>query len=61
MPDEQIDRVIRSVEANKGVLTNVLAKEVPALKHDGVWEAIVGAMKEAFQDDDAIVKYRPAR
>ncbi len=44
MPDAQIDRVIRSIEANKGALTNVLAKEIPALARDGVWEAIVAAL-----------------
>jgi hypothetical protein len=48
MPDAQIDRVIRSIEANKGVLSNVLVKEIPALSQGGVWDAIVAALKEAF-------------
>lgn len=49
MPDAQIDRVIRSIEANKGVLTNVLAKEIPILRNDGLWEAIVEALKKALK------------
>jgi len=31
MPDIQADRIIRSVEENKGKLSNVLAKELPLL------------------------------
>lgn len=50
MPDAQIDRVIRSIEANKGALTNVLANEIPALSQEGLWEEIVAALKNAFQD-----------
>ncbi|HSV81894.1 MAG TPA: Fic family protein [Ramlibacter sp.] len=63
MPDAQIDRVIRSIEVNKGALSNPLAKEIPALAQDGVWEAIVAALKEAFQDapaEDTAARYRPA-
>lgn len=62
MPDAQIDRVIRSIEVNNGVLTNVLAKEMPVLGHEGVWDAIVGALKEARQDapaEDITAKHRP--
>lgn len=44
MPDMQIDRVIRSVQANQGKLSNVLAKEMPVLSEPGVWEAIVEAV-----------------
>ncbi|MDO8278803.1 MAG: Fic family protein [Burkholderiaceae bacterium] len=51
MPDAQIDRVIRSIEANKGVLTHVLAKEIPALGKEGVWDAVVSALKASFQSD----------
>jgi hypothetical protein len=43
MPDLQIDRVIRSVEANQGKLSNVLAKEIPLLAEPGLWTAIVEA------------------
>ena len=63
MPDAQIDRVIRSIEANKGVLTTALAKEIPALGHEGVWESIVRALRETFLDtpaEDAAAKYRQA-
>lgn len=48
MPNMQIDRVIRSVEANQGKLSNVLAKEIPALSEPGLWEAIVKAIGVAF-------------
>jgi Fic family protein len=50
MPDAQIDRVIRSIEANNGVLTSALAKEIPALSQEAVWNAVKEALKEAFQD-----------
>lgn len=48
MPDLQIDRVIRSVEANQGKLSNVLTKEMPLLAEPGIWEAIVEAVARAF-------------
>lgn len=60
MPDMQIDRVIRAVEANQVKLSNVLANEIPALQEDGVWQAIRQAIEEAFQDGprgDAVGKY----
>ena len=44
MPDIQADRIIRSVEENKGKLSNVLAKELPLLAEPGLWEAIVEAI-----------------
>ena len=50
MPDMQIDRVIRSVQANQGKLSNVLANEMPVLSEPGVWEAIV----------DVVIAGRPA-
>jgi len=50
MPDVQIDRVIRSVEASQGQLSNVLSREMPALREEGVWDDIVQAVKGAFQD-----------
>ena len=48
MPDMQIDRVIRSVDANQGKLSKVLAKEMPLLAEPDVWEAIVQAVERAF-------------
>ncbi len=48
MPDMQIDRIIRSVEANQGQLSNVLSKEVPLLAEPGIWEAILQAVERAF-------------
>jgi hypothetical protein len=50
MPDMQVDRVIRSVQANHGKLSNVLAKEIQILTEPGVWEAIVQAIEIAFQN-----------
>lgn len=49
MPNMQIDRMIRSVEVNRGKLSNALAKEIPALTKPGLWEAIVNAITAAFQ------------
>ena len=46
MPDMQIDRIVRSVNANQGKLSNVLLKEVPLLAEPGVWEAIVQAVSK---------------
>ena len=58
------DRVIRSIEANNGVLTTALAREIPALSREAVWNAVKAALKEAFQDGpsgDIVGKYRPQR
>ena len=49
MPDMQIDRIIRSVEANQGNLSNVLAKEMPLLAEPVIWDAIVQAVARAFE------------
>jgi hypothetical protein len=48
MPDQQADRVLRSVEQNKGELNNVLAKEMPVLREPGVWAEIVEAVSRVF-------------
>ena len=48
MPDMQIDRVIRSVDANQGKLSKVLAQEMPLLAEPDVWEAIDQAVERAF-------------
>ena len=50
IPDMQIDRLIRSVEANQGKLSNVLSKEMPALAEPGVWDAIVKAIRNSFRE-----------
>lgn len=49
MPDVQLDRVIRSVQNNQGQLSGVLAKEIPALQGEGVWEAVRQAVQHAFR------------
>jgi hypothetical protein len=66
MPDQQADRVIRSIEQNQGVLTNALAKEMPILKEPDVWSAMVDATSRAFRedppiDDSVVDRYRPGR
>ena len=40
-------RVIRSVEANQGALSNVLAMEMPVLSEPGVRDAIVEAVRRS--------------
>jgi hypothetical protein len=48
MPDHQADRVLRSIEQNRGELSNVLAKEMPILREPGVWASIIEATQRAF-------------
>ena len=51
MPDHQADRVLRSIEQNKGELSNVLAREIPVLQEPGIWPAIVEAVSDAFREN----------
>lgn len=48
MPDPQADRVLRSIEQNRGVLSRVLAKEIPVLAMPGVWDEVVQAVADVF-------------
>jgi hypothetical protein len=48
MPDMQIDRIIRSAQANQSELSNVLCKEMPQLAEPGVWGNFVEAVRRAF-------------
>jgi len=50
MPDVQADRVVRSVEQNRGELTSKLARELPELASEAVWEELVKAVRQAFDD-----------
>ena len=52
MPDVQVDRVIRSVQANQGKLSNVLSDEMPLLADPKVWDAIVRVITDAFKNVD---------
>lgn len=64
MPDAQIDRIIRSIDAGKGVLTHALTKEIPALENDGVWDRVVAAVKSSFGDTPSgpmAIRYGPGR
>jgi hypothetical protein len=49
MPDAQIDRVIRSVQANQGKLSHVLRDEMPLLDDPKVWDAIVQVITDSFK------------
>ncbi len=64
MPDHQVDRLLRSIEQNKGVLSNVLAREMPVLAKDGVWQLILEAVENAHItegpiDANVVEQYRP--
>ncbi|WP_243458983.1 Fic family protein [Pseudomonas sp. OA65] len=66
MFDQQADRVLRSIEQNRGELSNVLAKEMPVLQQVGVWAEIVDAVSRAFAQDGGagaavIDRYRPGK
>lgn len=50
MPDAQVDRVIRSIDVNQGKLTGSLAKEIPQVSSPDIWQAILAAVKTAFED-----------
>jgi len=47
MPDQQANRILRSLEQNQGKLSHALAKEIPILGQDGVWAEIVTAVSQA--------------
>lgn len=64
MPDVQIDRLIRSIEVNKGALTGALLKELPILEDQEVWKSLVQAVNRAFAvgpQSDAADKYNGAK
>ncbi|MBP6018408.1 MAG: Fic family protein [Burkholderiaceae bacterium] len=50
MPDHQADRLLRSIEQNRGELSNALAKEMPVLLEPKVWAAIVEAVSQALYE-----------
>lgn len=49
MPDQQVDRVIRSIEQNNGVLSGVLAKEIPYLARPGIWAQVCEGVRASFR------------
>lgn len=66
MPDSQADRVLRSIQQNRGELSNVLAKEMPILKEPGIWAALTEAVALVFKeieltDQQTIGRYHPSR
>lgn len=54
MPDQQADRVLRSIEQNNGELSNALAKQMPVLSEPGVWAEIIEAVSQAFQKNQSV-------
>ena len=52
-PDNDIDRIIRSVRDNGGKVSNKLAKEFPALADEGTAAELVAALQTVFQDTPA--------
>lgn len=65
MPDQQADRLLRSLEQNEGRLSAVLAKEMPVLERPGIWEAITQAVSLAYRghneplNNGVLSRYRP--
>lgn len=66
MPDQQADRVLRSIEQNNGELNNALAKQMPILSEPSVWAEIIEVVSQAFQEDlpadsHILDRYHPSR
>ncbi|NYT76954.1 Fic family protein [Alcaligenaceae bacterium] len=66
MPDQQADRVLRSIEQNNGALSNALVKQMPILSEPGVWAEIVEAVSQVFLerrplDSHILDRYQPSR
>ena len=60
MPDAQLDRVIRSIQSNKGELSRALRREIPILEQPELWEEIVQVVRRSFEvgpQRDAADKY----
>jgi hypothetical protein len=54
MPDQQADRLLRSIEQNEGKLSNVLAKEMPVLARPDIWAAIIEAVAQSVRGEEPI-------
>ncbi|WP_176471519.1 hypothetical protein [Pseudomonas sp. Irchel s3h14] len=54
MPDQQADRLLRSIEQNEGTLSNVLAKEMPVLARPDIWAAIIEAVAQSVRGEEPI-------
>ncbi len=66
MPDQQADRILRSIDQNNGKLSNALARQMPILSKPGIWEEIVSGVSEAFREDlpadsHVLDRYHPSR
>src|SRR3546814_5244127 len=51
MPDQQADRVLRSIEQNNGELGNALVRQMPILSEPGVWAEIIESVSLIFQKE----------
>lgn len=51
MPDHYAERIIRSIQENRGKLSNKLAKEYEFLQHNHIWQQMVDVIQAIFQDD----------
>ena len=63
MPDAQIDRLIRSVQNNRGELSGALRRELPVFEDPVLWAAVVEAVHRSFErgpKSDAADKYAGA-
>lgn len=54
MPDQQADRLLRSIEQNEGKLSNVLAKEMPVLARPDIWAAIIEAVAQSVRGEEPV-------
>ena len=64
MPDAKIDRVIRSVQSNRGDLSGVLRRELPIFEDSALWAAVVEAVHLSFEvgpKSDAAERYEATR
>ena len=60
MPDPQIDRVIRSVQNNRGELSGTMRRELPIFEDSALWAAVVEVVHRSFEagpQGDAANKY----
>jgi len=55
MPDVQADRILRSLEQNRGQLSHVLAKEMPVLAQENIWADIVAAVARVMAQEVSLV------
>lgn len=65
MPDAQVDRVIRSIQQNNGMLSGALSQEIPYLTSPGIWTKVCEAVAASYRDaepkaDEDVCKDQPS-